>query len=865
MKLERSVYVKVLIGLASVILIALIGIIVYLTFSNGSKKQLNNNRLPGNSIQNNLSKNGGLFDSSSSTTKLNALPSPIYKTLKSLPRVKFEAHKNQAIFPQTPKILNSYLLKTTFNQIDITNIQAKFGLDKTKLSNDNTILYSDITKEILAINRTNGSFIFESLNDSQVLNGTTKRYGSYILKDQAGLFLDDIGLDNQTISCPISYSKTGYEGYTFIECHRDWSKVGLPILNPVGLLSIPENVSLQSLALGKVDLYFEKDPTIYNVSDGENFKKRPDDFNTATFIFDADHHLVAAKSNLLFLSKPTSILGDLLYPSEALKQFMAHKSAYSMASVTGEGIVDPQIAFPSGTADSKLGVITDFILAYLQNPLTSQVELSPMYVIRGYSQLDSGFRSSFIEVIPAAKTANLTQVLGVSSQNAQVLGEATDADAVVTGQNLLSLSCLKNTGATSSTAIVSGVNKTETVSGEGFPPSGQNIIIVACIKKPDETMELSKNCTSGNPQLDATWGLSLNPGFTFSVSGQNPVTTTVNGNIEPLTVTTFTDQKKVNIFFYGAVPNSPTGPGKGAAQQQAEVVFLSLQKYCANIKWNDCQPSATQPSEDQLTNVIRLADGAKIGTWRKPPGVGGAENSMVWYYVPAPGVQLTENELYSKILAIRNRFTTAGGLRPRDRIIGEFNSIGLCPIRITGNSPTIFAYGKVGTAFSIIPQFKLIYTDTSRDINGSWNIKFKKNKSLDINSNNRQYLYYEYDQQKFDVSAYGWNLTKDKITELVQEIGVKLQLLSEEKKRLQFEFQQATRNIDDQSNFSVTLIPHTEINTKLPLKIDPKPDNFYRFHFLINPNHNSIKSQPTLLPIKRNGLTVIEFGAATQY
>ena len=855
MKLEHSIYVKVFIGLASVILIALIGIVIYLTNFNGSKEQSNNN---------NLNKNGGLSSSSSSSTKLNTTLSSIYQTLKGFPKVKFEAYKNQAIFPQTPKTLNSYLIKTTFKQSDIANIQAKFGLNKSTLSTDNTILYSEITKEILAINRTNGSFIFLSLNDSQV-SGTAKKYESYILKDQAGLFLRDIGLDDQNITCPISYNKTGYEGYTFIECHRDWSKVGLPILNSIGLLSIPENVPLQSLELGKVGSYIQSDPTIYNVSNGENFKKRPDDFNTATFIFDADNHLVATKSNLHFLSESSSILSNLLYPSEALKQFMANKSAYSMASVTGEGMVDPRIAFPSGTANSKLGVITDFILAYLENPLSSQMELSPMYVVRGYSQLDSGFRSNFVEVIPASKNANLSQVMGVSTQKAQVLGDASDADAVVTGQNLLSLLCLKNTGATSSTAIVSGVNKTETISGEGFPPGGKDVIIIACIKKPEETMELSKDCTTGNPQLDTTWNLTSNPGFTFSVSGSNPVTTTGDGTIEPFTVTTFSDLKKVHIFFYGAVPNPPTGPGKGEAQQQAQVVFLSLQKYCANIKWNDCEPSEVQPSEDQLTNVVQLADGAKIGQWSTPLMtylVG--QHSVLWYYVPAPGVQLTEYQLYNNILALRNQFV-GGSLRERDKIMEEFRSIGDCPIRITGTSPTIFAYGKVGTTFSITPKFKLIYADTATDINGSWNIKFKENKLLDINSNNRQYLYYEYDQQKFDVSTFGWNLTKGKINELAQEIGDKLQLLSEERKRLQFEFQQATRNIDDQSNFSVILIPFSEINTKLPLKIDPKPDNLYRFHFLISPNHNSIKSQPTLLPIKRNGLTVIEFGAVTQY
>lgn len=64
------------------------------------------------------------------------------------------------------------------------------------------------------------------------------------------------------------------------------------------------------------------------------------------------------------------------------------------------------------------------------------------------------------------------------------------------------------------------------------------------------------------------------------------------------------------------------------------------------------------------------------------------------------------------------------------------------------------------------------------------------------------------------------------------------------------------------SYITVRLADSEELDQKLPLQIKPQPEHLTRVHLLLQPITTYVRlNPPSLTPIQRTGLTVLEIGA----
>ncbi|MBI3443585.1 hypothetical protein HY008_02855 [Candidatus Woesebacteria bacterium] len=260
-----------------------------------------------------------------------AKPSPLPP-----PKVFFETYENKSSLPTVPETVNGYTLKTNYTLAEVIAFGKKLGLTEVKTPDDKFVILYNLTdmnnRGILTFNRETGGISFQSYGvhkakDSWdggpaqrgLLPGVRKQVD---VEGSTQRFLSNLGILDPTIVCPITYQKKGLEQITFVECHRDWKKVELPILNAIGVLNIPENKPLASLAVGQTDENTPADPSIISVSIappsqepirspgrrdlGQDGKARPNDFNTITVGVTPDGRILSIESNLRAIKETRS-------------------------------------------------------------------------------------------------------------------------------------------------------------------------------------------------------------------------------------------------------------------------------------------------------------------------------------------------------------------------------------------------------------------------------------------------------------------------------------------------------------------------------------------------------------------------------
>jgi len=174
-----------------------------------------------------------------SKPKIDSLPSPIPTQIPpskqertfvpppvSPPQVNFENYENLTVLPALPEKIKTYTIKNNFRPEEILSFGKRLGLNKYKKEGDFAVLtnLADPDKMgILVFKRATGEFYFQS-------------YGNHLLESEGSSvgervknFLINLGVIDETVSCPITYQRQGLGGMTFVECHRDWNKAGLPI------------------------------------------------------------------------------------------------------------------------------------------------------------------------------------------------------------------------------------------------------------------------------------------------------------------------------------------------------------------------------------------------------------------------------------------------------------------------------------------------------------------------------------------------------------------------------------------------------------------------------------------------------------
>ena len=233
--------------------------------------------------------------------------------------------------------------------------------------------------------------------------------------------------------------------------------------------------------------------------------------------------------------------------------------------------------------------------------------------------------------------------------------------------------------------------------------------------------------------------------------------------------------------------------------------------------------------------------------------MGFEEYDTQWYIIPS---QSDMSSLQQSLDDLRSQLddNPANPIREQMNLIMEYlaaftNTSGLCPIRVTGPSPSLFVYGTMGIKFLISPQFKLTYSDPAISEKNTWQITMP-----------HPYLYYEYSAVHFQKPDSGWVIERKNLEAFSQTISQSLALTNEETERLGIELTNALSYSKD-TNLFIGLIPQSEVNEKLPLSISPQPENVYRYHFFITHHIPTVGSTPRLQPVERGNTTVIELGA----
>ena len=180
-----------------------------------------------------------------------------------------------------------------------------------------------------------------------------------------------------------------------------------------------------------------------------------------------------------------------------------------------------------------------------------------------------------------------------------------------------------------------------------------------------------------------------------------------------------------------------------------------------------------------------------------------------------------------------------------------------CPIRMTGASPTLFIYDTLDKELSVTINSNLLYVDPPIPRN-TWNI-FVTPEGINSNGYIRPYIYYEYEKQQFNRPNQGWNMNKSEIKYFSKKLAKQMALTEIEEQRLYNELTQAEKDLKS-DNIFIGIIDSKEIDSRIPLSINPRPSVTYRYHFYIG-NQHSIPVKPTIKPLERTNSMILELGA----
>ena len=338
------------------------------------------------------------------------LPAPELQTVSS-PAISFASY-NTPSAPVLPDSVNVYTFRTDYTPL-ISALQSNLGLSESKTEGNSIALYN------LEENQNRGYLIFNTGTGRYEYSS----YGTYQLPAVSGsvtgnvsAFLLDLGLIDETVDCNITYQRTDIPDTTFVECHRDWNKTGLPIINFAGLLNIPDIQSVTDLQVGMVDENTPDNPDIVNVSTGQDGKERPNDYNTATVAVDSRGNLISINSNLKMIESSNQYASaDLVTPEEAIARFQSADSLLSLI-VPVDNNLAWETVFPGNAAYDLNAQVSDILLTYIENPFGGQ-SLTPLYLARGTATTAEGYEVKFLQAIPA-----LRNQLGMESAEGQVAG-----------------------------------------------------------------------------------------------------------------------------------------------------------------------------------------------------------------------------------------------------------------------------------------------------------------------------------------------------------------------------------------------------------------------------------------------------------
>lgn len=327
------------------------------------------------------------------------------------PEFDIKDYLNRAALPQKPQNPLVFTFKTDFSVG-----QAKITADKF-LGSQTDYEISD-ESDSLIFTSPYGNLIFDRQTGAYVVNSLYTKVPFEIpslsadIRPQLTEYLkNDLGIIDEYTSATAFYRKSDSPELTYVEFHRDWEKVGYPILNIAAIPTLSENQKMSEIALDKFSDSDPRDDTIFFASDNPGFARRTD-FNSLTVGYSKDGYLVSIKSNLRPLDKVSSVEAlnlTLFDPKDIEVELDENGGYFQIALPAGEGLIDYDKVFLNNKLKAENAFITEILPAYIEKPEgISQKYLTLSYIIRGYTQTETGIRTLFTQAIPALDTDKLS-------------------------------------------------------------------------------------------------------------------------------------------------------------------------------------------------------------------------------------------------------------------------------------------------------------------------------------------------------------------------------------------------------------------------------------------------------------------------
>ena len=335
----------------------------------------------------------------------------------SLPRTAFADYTLNTDLPTLPTSVKLADLKTSHTTGEALDLATRIGFNNPVVDEGaGMVLVSDQDGEgnqvgLLQISKKSGDFLIVS-ETGYPTEGTDP-------VSAAQSFLSKMGIWDDTLVPTATFKRESSPGVVFVEIHRSWEMLGLPILNPIGTLNLSETERVADVRLGYIENSAPDDTDVIESSDDLPGKTRPNQFNTVTVgVVEDNLNVMNVTSNLKLFANTQEKESDqaLKTPEEALEDLKSGRTSFSLVKPLGAGVYDVQNVFPDSQAVSDTAVINEVVLTYLDEVgQTTQSTLYPHYLFRGTATLASGYQVQFVETVSAVKQIN---ALGVfAAQN----------------------------------------------------------------------------------------------------------------------------------------------------------------------------------------------------------------------------------------------------------------------------------------------------------------------------------------------------------------------------------------------------------------------------------------------------------------
>lgn len=337
----------------------------------------------------------------------------------SMPDIQIDKFVLTTELPQKPASMQVYQVKNSFTPDDIQNLAYDLGFEIVDAVEDGAStsqLYDIDNEQYLGFHKGTGHFTFISeigLQPDSPASTPTQT---------AKNVLAQLGLDHPSMQPYATYKrKDDRTDMVYVEMHANWSTIGAPIINPLGILNLSQDEPLSSLTIGKQDLRIP-DENIIDTSDNADGLARPSGFNTVTMkISEADGKIYNMSYEAPHIIGSEAVASTAIKsPVQAFSDYTKGNTSLGITGPTGSGNISLADIYSGNTAASETVDVADIEIVYPQTNSHMPSYWCPSYTFTSYGKVQTGFDVKYVHTVPAVSDSRCqASVLGETTELAQ--------------------------------------------------------------------------------------------------------------------------------------------------------------------------------------------------------------------------------------------------------------------------------------------------------------------------------------------------------------------------------------------------------------------------------------------------------------